>query len=111
MVIHGATRAWSAESEQEGCFSKNLVTSEETEAMSAHHLRIEPGGEFKSHVHVREAEVQFVISGRGQALIGDQSEEVTAGDLVLALPGIVHAWRNLGSDPLFILCVFSPPLV
>lgn len=111
MVICGATRAWSAEPEQEGCFSKNLVTSVETEAMSAHHLRIEPGGEFKVHAHERETELHFVISGRGQAMIGDQWEEVAAGDVALALPGIVHALRNPSSNPLFVLCVFSPPLV
>jgi mannose-6-phosphate isomerase-like protein (cupin superfamily) len=70
MMIRGATRAWPAEPEQEGCFSKDLVTSMETEAMSAHHLRIEPGGEFKSHAHERETELHFVISGHGQARIG-----------------------------------------
>lgn len=110
-MIHGATRAWSAELEQKECFSKNLVTSVETETMSAHHLRIEPGGEFKSHTHKDETELQFVISGRGQALIDDQWKDVVAGDVALALPGIVHALRNPNSDPLFILCVFSPPLV
>lgn len=111
MLISGATRAWPAEPEQEGCFSKDLVTSVETEALSAHHLRIEPGGEFKSHAHERETELHFVISGRGQALIGDQWEEVAAGDVALALPGIVHGLRNPSSNPLFVLCVFSPPLV
>jgi quercetin dioxygenase-like cupin family protein len=35
---------------------------------------------------------------------------VEAGDVALALPAIVHALRNPNSDPLFILCVFSPPL-
>jgi mannose-6-phosphate isomerase-like protein (cupin superfamily) len=111
MMIHGATRAWSAEQEQKYCFSKNLVTSVETEAMSAHHLRIEPGGEYKSHAHERETELHFVISGRGQALIGDQWEDLAAGDVTVAFPGIVHGLRNPSSDPLFVLCIFSPPLV
>jgi len=111
MIIHGATRTWPAEPGQVDCFSRDLVTSVETEAMSAHHLRIEPGGEFISHTHERETELHFVISGCGQALIGDQWEEVVAGDVALALPGIVHALRNPNSNPLFILCVFSPPLV
>jgi len=111
MIIHGATRPWSAEPGQINSFSKNLVTSQENQAMSAHHLRIEPGGEFKSHSHERQTEVHFVISGSGQAQIGDQWELVTAGDVALALPGIPHALRNPTSEPLFILCVFSPPLV
>jgi quercetin dioxygenase-like cupin family protein len=111
MVIHAETLPWPAEPGQVNCFSRDLVTSKETEALSAHHLRIEAGGEFKSHTHGRETELHFVISGRGKALIGDQWEDVVAGDVALALPGIVHALRNPNSDPLFILCVFSPPLV
>jgi quercetin dioxygenase-like cupin family protein len=110
MIIHGASRLWPAEPGQIGCFSKDLVTSKETQAISAHQLRIEPGGEFRSHTHERETELHFVISGRGQAQIGDQWEDVQAGDVALALPGIAHALRNTSSMPLFILCVFTPPL-
>jgi mannose-6-phosphate isomerase-like protein (cupin superfamily) len=110
MVIHSATRPWPQEPGQVGCFSKDLATSSETQAMSAHHLRIEPGCEFKSHSHGRETELHFVISGYGQALDGDKWEDVVPGDVVLSLPGSVHALRNPTPDPLFILCVFSPPL-
>lgn len=111
LVVNGATRAWSAEPEHKGCFSKNLVTRAETEAFSAHHLRIEPGGGFKPHVHAGETELHFIISGRGQVLVGERWDDVVAGDAVLAFPGIVHGLRNPGSDPLLVLCVFSPPLV
>ena len=111
MVIHGATRTWPAVSGQENCFARDLVTSLETQAMTAHHLRIEPGGQFTSHAHEHETEVQFVISGRGQAQFGDRWEDLADGDVALALPGVVHGLRNTGSSPLFILCVFTPPLV
>ena len=110
MVIHGATRTWPAEPGQLDCFSRDLVTSLETKAMSAHHLRIEPGGEFYAHEHERETEIHFVISGRGQAQIGEQWEDVEPGDVALALPGVVHALRNNTSAPLYILCVFTPAL-
>jgi quercetin dioxygenase-like cupin family protein len=111
MVIRGATRAWPAEPGQVECFSKDLVTSVETPLLSAHHLRIEPGGEFKAHAHERETELHFVISGHGQAQIGDQWEDVAEGDVALALPGVAHALRNNSASPLFILCVFTPSLV
>jgi len=110
-LISGETSAWHAEPEQPGFFSKNLVTSQEMESISAHHLRLEPGGEVKSHAHERETELHFVISGHGQAWIGDQWRDVTAGDVVLAFPGIVHGLRNPDSTSLFVLCVFTPPLV
>lgn len=111
MIIQGETRTWPAEPGQIECFSRDLITSVENEEMSAHHLRIEPGGEFTSHSHALETEIHFVISGRGLALVGDQWAEVVAGDVALALPGVEHGLRNPNSEPLFILCVFSPPLV
>jgi quercetin dioxygenase-like cupin family protein len=111
MVIRGATRPEPAAAGQKACFAKDLVTSAETQALSTHQLRIEPGGEFTSHVHERETEMQFVISGQGQAQMGGLWEAVSEGDVVLALPGVAHAWRNTSSSPLFVLCVFSPPLV
>lgn len=111
MEGRGAARSWLAEPGQVGCFSKTLATSAETEAMSAHQVRIEPGSEFKSHTHERETELHFVISGCGQALNGDRWEDIVGGDVVVAHPGIVHGLRNTGSDPLFVLCVFSPPLI
>ncbi len=111
MIIHGATRLWPAEPGQIDCFSRDLVTSKETGAMSVHHLRIDPGGEFKAHVHDRETEIHFVISGSGQAMLGDQWEDIFAGDAVIDHPGVVHALRNPTSEPIFILCIFAPPLV
>jgi quercetin dioxygenase-like cupin family protein len=111
MIIRGAARAEPAVAGQQACFAKDLVTSAETPALSTHRLRIEPGGEFTSHAHERETEMQFVISGQGQAQIGDQWEDVVGGDVALALPGVAHALRNNSASPLFILCVFTPPLV
>ena len=111
MVIHGATRDEPAVAGQQACFAKDLVTSAETPALSTHRLRIEPGGEFTSHVHERQTEMQFVISGHGQAQMGDKWESVGEGDVALALPGVAHAWRNSSSAPLLVLCVFTPPLV
>jgi mannose-6-phosphate isomerase-like protein (cupin superfamily) len=110
MVTHGATRSWPQEPGQVGCFSRDLATRAETSVMSAHHLRIEPGCEFKPHSHERETELHFVISGSGQVQDGEKWEQVVGGDVVLSLPGVVHCLRNTGSDPLFVLCVFSPPL-
>ncbi len=110
MIIHGATRPWPVEPGQVNCFSRDLVTRAETGAMSAHHLRIEPGAEFTAHAHEHETEIHFVISGHGQALIGETWEDVGEGDVALALPGVAHALRNSSSNPLYILCVFAPPL-
>lgn len=110
MLIRGATRPWPEEPGQIACYSKDMTTRSESDVLSAHHLRIEPGGEFRPHSHEIETELHFVISGCGQALEGDRWEQVTAGDVVLDPPGVEHGFRNTSSKPLFILCIFTPPL-
>jgi len=111
MLIRSETHAWSQVPDQVGCFAKDLVTSAQTGALSAHHLRVEPGAEFKAHAHDGKTELQHITSGRGQMLVGGTWEDVATGDAVLAEPGVLHAIRNNGSDPLFLLCVFTPPLL
>lgn len=111
MLVQDSTLAWKPETDFPRTFSKTLITSAQTAQLSAHHLRVEPGGEVVCHAHQRETELHFIISGQGQALIGDRWEEVKAGDVVLAPPDVPHGMRNHSAEPLFFLCVFAPPLV
>ena len=111
MLVQDSTLDWKPEPDFPRTFSKTLVTSAQTAHLSAHRLRVEPGGQVVCHAHQRETEMHFIISGQGQALIGDRWEEVKAGDVVLAPPDVPHGIRNHSDEPLFFLCVFAPPLV
>ncbi len=102
---------WKAEIDFVKTFSKNLLTSQDNAQMSAHYLRVEPGGEITVHAHARETELHFIAQGRGQASLGDERHAVEGGDAVLALPTVPHGIRNTGGQDLVVLCIFAPPLV
>ncbi|MCL4396453.1 MAG: cupin domain-containing protein [Chloroflexi bacterium] len=111
MLVAYDKRAWSRLAEETRCSSKDLVTSVETKALRAHHLKVEPGGEMRQHSHDTLTEMHFVSAGHGEISIQGIWNPVCAGDVVLVPPGVPHGARNNTDEPLFLLCVFSPPLV
>ena len=111
MLIRNEAIAWKEETQHVRSFSKDLVTHSSSPLFSAHHLKIEPGGQISLHTHDRESELHFVISGQGEALLDGQWKSVDIGDVVFAQPTVPHGLRNNGTTPLFVLCVFAPPLV
>lgn len=68
-----------------------------------------PGQEHKAHFHADQDKLYYVIEGTGEAMTGDETSAVAAGDIVLAPAGVVHSMRNTGEAPLIVLIVFSPP--
>src|SRR5918992_3655792 len=60
------------------------------------------------HVHEREDEYSFVLSGRMGAQIGDDVVEAGPGDLVLKPRGIPHAYWNPGDEETHLLEIISP---
>ena len=50
----------------------------------------EPGQEQKVHAHEGADKFYLVLSGRARIVVGDESRDVAAGDLVVAPAGISH---------------------
>ena len=65
---------------------------------------IGPGGHFPRHTNTVEHE-QFVLSGRAQISIGDETFEVSAGNVVFIPAGVPHWYKTLGDAPFEFLCV------
>lgn len=61
-----------------------------------------------THVHEREDEYSFVLSGRLGAQIGDHVVEATAGELVAKPRGIPHAFWNPGEEETRLLELIAP---
>jgi mannose-6-phosphate isomerase-like protein (cupin superfamily) len=61
-----------------------------------------------THVHEREDEYSFVLTGRMGAQIGDSVVEAAPGDLVLKPRGIPHAFWNPGDEEAHVLEIISP---
>ena len=60
------------------------------------------------HQHHRVEEIYHVIEGLGVVILGSEQVEVTAGDTICIPPGTRHKIKNMGEEPLKILCCCSP---
>ena len=60
------------------------------------------------HVHEREDEYSYVLSGRMGAQIGDDTVEAGPGELVFKPRGIWHAFWNSGNEETVLLELISP---
>jgi quercetin dioxygenase-like cupin family protein len=68
-----------------------------------------PGQEHQAHTHPDQDKLYVVLSGRGEAQVGGEVQEVEAGDVVLARAGVAHGLKNTSGEPLAVLVVFGPP--
>ncbi len=69
----------------------------------------EPGQQHAAHVHANQDKLYVILQGSGEAIVGDETSPVTAGDVVLAPAGVPHGLRNSGPNRFVVLVVFSPP--
>ncbi len=72
-------------------------------------VECEPGSMQAVHGHPNEEQVYVIVRGRGVMQIGDEMEEVGPGTLIYTPPGLAHAIKNTGDDPLTYVSATSPP--
>lgn len=70
---------------------------------------VPPGKATALHIHRKSEELYHITRGRGSLTIADRTMAVGAGDTVHIPPGTPHSIRNIGPDPLVILCCCAPP--
>jgi mannose-6-phosphate isomerase-like protein (cupin superfamily) len=59
----------------------------------------DPGGGPPLHIHDREDEAYFILDGRFEFQVGEQTLTASPGDVMLAPRGVPHTFRNVGSSP------------
>ncbi len=69
----------------------------------------EPGQEHAPHVHEGQDKFYVIFEGQGIVTIGDQTEELTAGDAAFVPSGVLHSIRNPGPDRLIVMAILAPP--
>jgi len=70
--------------------------------------RLPPGAATEPHHHPRAEEIYYVLEGRGQMQIGDESRPVGPGDAIAIPPGARHQITNIGQQTLRFLCCCAP---
>lgn len=86
-----------------------LATGEETNnAFFQFEAIVPPGGGPPPHIHSREDESFYVVSGGLEILVGDSTYQAKAGDFVFIPRGTVHRFKNLGGTTAVQLVTFVP---
>ncbi len=69
-----------------------------------------PGSDPGTHVHHKEEEIIYVISGCGETRVGDRTLPLEPGVAVFTESGVEHGVKNTGAESLVLISVFSPPV-
>jgi len=70
---------------------------------------VSPQSETVEHYHRRSEELYYFLAGSGRMRLGDEEDDVRAGDCVVIPPGTPHKLWNPGPDALVLLCCCAPP--
>ncbi|WP_339106110.1 cupin domain-containing protein [Haloterrigena salinisoli] len=76
---------------------------------SAGVVKLEPGTGHERHTHPESDEILYVLRGEGRQEVGEETREITAGELVFVPEGVEHGTVNTGWEPLLLLAVYAPP--
>ena len=81
-----------------------LIGPDEGPHFQLRKFRIEPGGFMPMHTNSVEHE-QYVLGGRAEVRIADDTFAVKANDVVLIPAGVPHSYEAIGKEPFEFLCV------
>lgn len=70
------------------------------------YFEIEPGNRLAPHTDSAE-EILYLISGQGEAQVGDERGRIAAGDLAVIPAMVPHSLVNTGEEPLKVIGFFS----
>ena len=68
-----------------------------------------PGQRHELHTHTGQDKLYFVLEGTGEVTVGEATESVETGDLIMARSGEPHGIGNPGPGKLVVLTVMAPP--
>jgi quercetin dioxygenase-like cupin family protein len=76
--------------------------------LSALEFEVGPGGGVSPHFHKGHSDSFYVLEGELEFHVGDEVVLGTPGSYVLAPPGVVHYFRNVGEKPARALNLHTP---
>ena len=82
-------------------------TQDIVKGISICHCIIPPGGRTDTHTHPG-VEMMYIISGYGEAKMGDEMLELKPDVLLVAPPGVVHDIRNYSEETMKFVPIFIP---
>lgn len=68
-----------------------------------------PGQAQKVHAHEGSDKVYYVLEGSGRFTVGEEEQDLTRGQAVIARSGEPHGVRNASNENLVLLVTMAPP--
>jgi len=87
-----------------GAFPFSAATGNKNTAMVC--VEIEPGNRLATHTDSAE-EILVILAGEAAVTVGEQTGQVTAGDMALVPAMVPHSVRNTGHETVRLLGIFS----
>lgn len=109
-TVHAPDIAEILHPKHDSYYLKDLVVKADAGLLSVHRGRIEPGGEIFVHTHEVESETFYILSGEVECTMGEEKVPFTGGSCGFAPPGVPHGLKNIGTEPVELLAIFTPPL-
>lgn len=91
-------------SQGSGTTKQVLISSEEGPHFAMRRFTMEAGGGMPLHTNSVEHE-QYVLEGKAKVVIGKETFEVIAGDVVFIPAGVPHSYANIGEGKFSFLCL------
>jgi quercetin dioxygenase-like cupin family protein len=85
-----------------------LTAEQSNGALTIIENEIAPGAGPPLHIHEREDESYFVLSGQFEFICGEDRVEGAAGTFVFAPRLIAHRYKNIGKEPGRLLFAYTP---
>ena len=86
-----------------------IARSEQTDGAILAMESIAPPGEGPPlHIHTREEEIIYVVSGNFRWKLGDTLSDAPPGSFAFIPRGVAHAWQNVGDQPGKLFITFVP---
>jgi quercetin dioxygenase-like cupin family protein len=78
------------------------------DAFSVFEVAVPPMGGPPPHIHLHEEEAYYVLTGEFEFQHDDRTIAASPGTFVHFSRGVLHTYRNVGTEPGRLLAIFSP---
>ena len=87
-------------------FRKVLFTNKHSQVVL---MSLLPGEDIGREVHEVVDQVLVFVKGAGEAVVGSEKHDISAGDMFAVPAGTEHDFINTGNEALKLFTVYSPP--
>lgn len=106
LVVHAGTGRYVDVGDHRGYFTVSAQTT--GGALSIVETEVDPHGGVPPHIHRREDETFYILSGRFTFGIGEETIDAGPGDSVFAPRNLAHTWQCISAEGGRMLVLLTP---